>query len=152
MSRSDPLLMLADIARLASEHPDLDEELVRGIYQHLVLEAGRSRRSTVCASTSAPRVLSRRRHPGSPRAPPCGSQRPSAPGRAAGLRAAPARPGSPEGHGPADCGDVREAHRAIRAERGRQPTQEELASALDVAVRSLQRFLKRHDMGWPLGE
>ena len=41
MSRSDPLLMLADIARLAFEHPDLDEALVRGIYQHQVLTTGR---------------------------------------------------------------------------------------------------------------
>ncbi len=41
MSRSDPLLMLADIARLASENPDLDEALVRGIYQHQVLTTGR---------------------------------------------------------------------------------------------------------------
>jgi hypothetical protein len=41
MSRSDPLLMLADIARLASEYPDLDEALVRAIYQHQVLTNGR---------------------------------------------------------------------------------------------------------------
>ena len=41
MSRSDPLLMLADIARLASEHPDLDEALVRAIYQHQVMTTGR---------------------------------------------------------------------------------------------------------------
>ena len=41
MSRSDPLLMLADIARLAFEHPDVDEALVRAIYQHQVLTTGR---------------------------------------------------------------------------------------------------------------
>ena len=41
MSRPDPLLMLADIARLASEHPDLDEALVRAIYQHQALTTGR---------------------------------------------------------------------------------------------------------------
>ena len=41
MSRSDPLLMLADIARLSFENPDLDEALVRGIYQHQVLTTGR---------------------------------------------------------------------------------------------------------------
>lgn len=41
MSRSDPLLMLADIARLASDHPDLDEALVRAIYQHQTLTTGR---------------------------------------------------------------------------------------------------------------
>jgi hypothetical protein len=37
MSNPDPLLMSADIARMASERPDLDEELVQAIYQHLVL-------------------------------------------------------------------------------------------------------------------
>ena len=41
MSRSDPLLMLADIARLASEHPDLDEALVRAVYQHQAMTTGR---------------------------------------------------------------------------------------------------------------
>lgn len=41
MSRSDPLLMLADVARLASDHPDLDEALVRAIYQHQVMTTGR---------------------------------------------------------------------------------------------------------------
>ena len=41
MSRSDQLLMLADIARLADEHPDLDEALVRAIYQHQVMTTGR---------------------------------------------------------------------------------------------------------------
>jgi hypothetical protein len=41
MSRPDPLLMLADVARLASEHPDLDVGLVRAIYQHQVLTIGR---------------------------------------------------------------------------------------------------------------
>ncbi len=41
MSRSDPLLMLADIARLAFENPDLDEAIVRAIYQHQVITSGR---------------------------------------------------------------------------------------------------------------
>ncbi len=41
MSRPDALLMLADIARLASEHPDLDEALVRAVYHHQVLTTGR---------------------------------------------------------------------------------------------------------------
>lgn len=41
MSRSDPLLMLADVARLTFENPDLDEAVVRGIYQHQVLTTGR---------------------------------------------------------------------------------------------------------------
>jgi hypothetical protein len=33
--------MLADVARLAFENPDVDEELVRGIYQHQVITTGR---------------------------------------------------------------------------------------------------------------
>jgi len=60
--------------------------------------------------------------------------------------------GRPTGTGLLTVEAVRSSHQAFRAEHGRQPTQEELASALDVAVRSLQRFMKRHDMGWPLGE
>jgi hypothetical protein len=60
--------------------------------------------------------------------------------------------GRPRGTGLLTVAKVRETYRAIRAERDRKPTQEELASRLDVAVRSLQRFLKHHDMEWPLGE
>lgn len=41
MSRPDPLLMSADIARVAAERPELDEELLGAIYQHLVLIEGR---------------------------------------------------------------------------------------------------------------
>ncbi len=37
MRNPDPLIMSADIARLASERPELGEELVRAMYQHLVL-------------------------------------------------------------------------------------------------------------------
>lgn len=33
----DPLLMSADIARVAAEHPELDDDLVQALYQHLVL-------------------------------------------------------------------------------------------------------------------
>ena len=48
---------------------------------------------------------------------------------------------------------VQSAHtyQALRSARPAHPvTQEALAERLDVTVRSLQRFLKRHDMGWPL--
>lgn len=41
MSLTDPLLMLADIALLALEHSDLDEGLVRAIYQHQAITTGR---------------------------------------------------------------------------------------------------------------
>jgi hypothetical protein len=36
MSRSDPLLMLADIALLEAERPDLDVVLIAAIYHHLL--------------------------------------------------------------------------------------------------------------------
>lgn len=41
MRHPDPLMMLADIARVASERPELGEELVQALYQHLVLIEGR---------------------------------------------------------------------------------------------------------------
>jgi hypothetical protein len=41
MSHPDPLLMSADIARVAAERPELDEDLLGAIYQHLVLIEGR---------------------------------------------------------------------------------------------------------------
>lgn len=37
----DPLIMSADIARVASERPELDQDLVQALYQHLVLIQGR---------------------------------------------------------------------------------------------------------------
>ena len=53
MSRSDPLLMLADIARLASENPDLDEALVRASTSTRSSRPAASRRSARRVSTSA---------------------------------------------------------------------------------------------------
>ncbi len=41
MSHPDPLIMSADIARMATERPELGEELTRALYQHLVLIEGR---------------------------------------------------------------------------------------------------------------
>jgi len=37
----DPLIMSADIARVAAEHPELGDDLVQALYQHLVLIQGR---------------------------------------------------------------------------------------------------------------
>ena len=153
MSRSDPLLMLADIARLTFEHSDVDEALIRAIYQHQAMTTGRQptlrqAREYIGHLTShlddatirvtlglPPSVTAVHETPAEP------TVRTRQPGR-----------GRPRGTGLLTVEAVRAAHRAFRAVRGHRPTQEELASALDVAVRSLQRFLKRHDMGWPLGE
>lgn len=41
MTNPDPLLMTADIVRVAMERPELDVELVAALYQHLVLIEGR---------------------------------------------------------------------------------------------------------------
>ncbi len=41
MRHPDPLIMSADIARVASERPELGAELVQALYQHLVLIEGR---------------------------------------------------------------------------------------------------------------
>ncbi len=41
MTNPDPLLMSADIARVAAERPELGDELVAALYQHLVLIEGR---------------------------------------------------------------------------------------------------------------
>ena len=41
MSQVDYLLMVADAARLAAQHPELDEELIQGIWRHLLATQGR---------------------------------------------------------------------------------------------------------------
>jgi len=69
--------------------------------------------------------------------------------RAGGDSSVPGR-GRPRGTGQLTASAVRAAHEALRVERGRRPTQAELASRLDVATRSLQRFLHDHCLGWPL--
>ncbi len=63
-----------------------------------------------------------------------------------------AGPRAPEGIGTADGERGQGVAPGLRTEHGRRPTQEELASGLDVAVRSLQRFLRDHDLGWPLAD
>src|SRR5689334_7875596 len=40
MRNPDPLIMTADIARVAAERPHLGRELVQALYQHLVLIEG----------------------------------------------------------------------------------------------------------------
>lgn len=153
MSRADPLLMLADIARLASENPDIDEAVVRGIYQNQVLTTGRQPTlrqareyighltanlddATIRVTLGLPpttRVVNRTTV-------------------ARNVLTREASRGRPRGTGLLTVESVREGYKALRAERVRRPTQEQLASRLDVAVRSLQRFLKDHGLGWPLDD
>ena len=148
MSRPDRLAILADIARVAAEYPDLGEEVVRELRGRLrwrqphepTLDEFRAyvERLSGLGAEVLRLQLGLVTYPVKHRPRPAP---PTTPGR-----------GRPRGTGLLTVEAVRAAHEAVRAERGRKPTQEELASALDVAVRSLQRFLKRHDMGWPLGE
>jgi hypothetical protein len=149
VSRPDRLAILADIARVAAEHPDLGEEVVGSLRGRLrwrqpheptldELRAYVERLSGLGAEAlrlqlglvTGPVIHLPRRAPAA-----------AAPGR-----------GRPRGSGRLTVAAVRASHRALRAERGRLPTQAELASRLDVAVRSLQRFLRDHELGWPLGE
>jgi hypothetical protein len=154
MSRADPLLMLADIARLASENPDLDAALVRAIYQHQAMTTGRQPtirqareylghltshldqatiRVTLGLATAAEVPVE------TPAAPPV---RPRRTGR-----------GRPRGTGVLAVSNVREACKALRAERPRRAvTQEALAERLEVSRRTLQGFLKDNDLTWPLGD
>ena len=152
MTNPDPLIMSADIARVAAERPELGEELVAALYHHLVLIEARQptvdelreyvdRVSCLDQETLRQRLglMTRGRR----------GRRAAAVERPVGARAGPGR-GRPRGSGQLTVGTVKASHQAFRAEHGRRPTQEELASGLDVAVRSLQRFLRDHDLGWPL--
>lgn len=154
MSRSDPMLMLADIAHLAFENPELDEALVRAIYQYQVLTTGkqptlRQAREYIGHLTSHLDDATIRVTLGLAPATPATVDAAVAPS----PRARREGPGRPRGTGLLTVANVRAADQALRSERApRAVTQEALAERLDVTVRSLQRFLKRHDMGWPLAE
>lgn len=140
----DPLLMLADIARVAAERPELDETTVHAIYQHLVLTQGThptidQARDYVDHLTSnlGERAVRQRLGLGPLRK---------------GGRRAPAKQtrGRPKGSGHLSLASVRGSYTTLRAEHGRRPTQQQLASRLDVAVRTLQDFLQANDLSWPL--
>lgn len=146
MRRSDPLLMLADIAQVAAERPEVDEAVVRAIYQHLVITEGRQptiqhAREYIDHLTSHVDEETIRRTLGLP----VGRRRRS-------VAPATRKRGRPKGSGHLNLAAVREAHTAYRAQHRRQPTQQDLASELDVAVRTLQDFLKANDLRWPLEE
>ena len=154
MSRADPLLMLADIARLSFEHPDLDEAVVRGIYHHQVLTTGRQptlrqAREYIGHLTSHLDDATIRVTLGLPPAVTAVRETPAEPS----VRTRRARPRSPEGHGPADRGERPGGVQALRSERPRRAvTQEALAERLEVSRRTLQGFLKANELTWPLGD
>lgn len=154
MSRFDPLIMHAVITRVEAERPLLDLDLVVALYHHLSgLEGPQPTFEALLAylddvvpwlgEDGLRELLGLA--PGAPRGRPADA----AAGRPVGDAPVPGR-GRPRGTGQLTAGAVRAAHRAFRAERGRRPTQAELASRLDVAPRSLQRFLHDQGMGWPL--
>lgn len=146
MSRSDPLLMLADIVEVASERPELDRGMVQAIYQNYILTQGRQptieqARDYIDRLTSRLDEATLRQRLGlvAPR-----KRGPRAPG--------PPKRGRPKGSGQLTIEAVRTSHTALRREHNRRPTQQQLASRLDVAVRTLQDFLQANDMRWPLEE
>jgi hypothetical protein len=146
MRHPDPLIMSADIARVALERPELGEELVQALYQHLVLIEGRQpaidelreyvdRLSSLDEHALRQRLglVARRKR---------GPRSPAKPGR-----------GRPKGTGLLTAAIVRSTNSALRTElQGRAPTQEALASRLEVSVRTLQDFLKANGLRWPLQE
>ena len=154
MSRSDPLLMLADIARLASEHPELDEALVRAMYQHQVFTTGRQptlrqAREYIGHLTSHLDDATIRVTLGLPPA----ARRADEPSAGPSVRTRRPGRGRPRGTGLLTVAIVRQAHKALRAERPRHPvTQEALAERLEVSRRTLQGFLKANDLTWPLAD
>ncbi|MDA8201339.1 MAG: hypothetical protein M0Z49_00975 [Chloroflexi bacterium] len=146
MRHPDPLIMSADIARVASERPELGEELVQALYQHLVLIEGRQpaidelrdyvdRLSSLDEHALRQRLGLVARRKRGPRAP-----------------AKPVR-GRPKGNGLLTAAIVRSNNSALRTElQGRAPTQDALASRLEVSVRTLQDFLKASGLAWPLAD
>jgi len=157
VSRFDPLLMHAVITRVEAERPVLDLDLVVALYHHLTGLDGPQptfealleyldRVEPWLGEGGLRELLGLA--PQAPRGRPAGEaeQEPRvsrAPAETAGR-------GRPRGTGQLTAGAVWAAHEAFQAERQRRPTQAELASRLDVATRSLQRFLHDHCLGWPL--
>ncbi len=146
MRRSDPLLMLADIAQVVSERPELDEAIVRGLYQHLALTRGRHPK-VQHARDYIDRVTSRvdedtlRRTLGL-----------KPPRRRRSRAVEPPKRGRRKGSGQLTMEAVNTTNAALRRELNRRPTQQQLATQLDVAVRTLQDFLQANDLSWPLAD
>lgn len=136
--------MLADIAQIISERPEIDEALVRGIYQYLVMTEGRRpsiehAREYIDHLTSHLDEDTIRLTVGLPPRRKRRARTPGTRGR-----------GRPRGSGHLNLAAVQDAHKAYRERHRRRPTQQALASELDVAVRTLQDFLKDNELAWPL--
>jgi predicted DNA-binding protein (UPF0251 family) len=144
--------MLADVARLTFENPDLDEAVVRGIYQHQVLTTGRQptlrqAREYIGHLTSHLDDATIRVTLGLPPAVRVVRETPAAPT----VRTRRPGRGRPRGTGLLTVAVVRDGNRALRADRkGRAVTQDSLAERLEVSRRTLQDFLKANEMVWPL--
>ena len=145
MSHPDPLVMWADVARVASERPELGEELVQALYQHLVVIQGRQPtidelRGYVDRLSSLNERALRQRLGLAPR-----RQRP---------RLAPVKPtrGRPKGTRSVTRDEIVEKFRSLRANYGRAPTQVELAANLTPRIepRTLQEHLSDYGLGWPI--
>ena len=145
MARPDPLIMSADIARMASERPELDEDLIQALYQHLVLIEERQPtidelRAYVDRVSSLDQGQLRQRLGLGPRR---RRQRPA--------RARPTR-GRPKGTRSVTRDEIVEKFRSLRANYGRAPTQVELAANLKprIETRTLQEHLSDYGLGWPI--
>ncbi len=136
--------MLADIAQIIAERPDVVDALVRGIYQYLAATEGRQptighAREYIDHLTSHLDEETIRLMIGLP------------PRRRRRARTPATRNrGRPRGSGHLNLSAVQDAHAAYREQHKRPPTQQALASELDVAVRTLQDFLKENELAWPL--
>jgi hypothetical protein len=160
VSKLDPLLMRADIARVEDERPDLDHTIVRGLYEHFVDVRGRQPdldefREYVDRITSSIEWLDLHQW-FSPHEPTTEERAALLDGFGRGLAAGTAaegrrRPGRPKGSRSTSRQQIVGAYRSLRTRYGRAPTQGELASNLEppIARRALQAHLKEYGLPWP---
>jgi hypothetical protein len=140
--------MLADIAQVASEHPDIDPGLIRALYQHLLMVQGHQpsideAREYIARLTSSVDEATLRAQLGlevtrseGPRTSPTPT---AARGRPKGTRSVPRE-------------QIIDVYRTLRRNYGRAPTQAELASNLSprIATRTLQAHLAAYGLPWPI--
>ena len=146
MSRSDPLLLLADIVQVASERPDLDPVLVQVLYRHLVTT--RRRHPTIQQARDYIDDLTSRldeetlwRSLGL-----------AAPGKVSTPAPLTPRRGRPKGTRSVPKQQIIGQFRALRTNYGRNPTQAELAANLKprIMVRTLKDHLADYGLAWPI--